>query len=287
VNYLNLPIEVLFSPEVLGANPTERSTWLMLLAYCVSQENSGIILGAGDWKDRKTQQILRLTNRELRATTPLWTWKSADLHVTFYPIDKQAIVQRKRHIAHHNGTKHQPTTPPTPEPISEPISAPTLAPITPPITQPTPEPKPLKGREGKGKEMEGKGKEAEQPPPPLLAIEHEIDPSIQARHLCSIHPKRALTQPALTSALTALRRHSYTTLLAGVRAYAHQVATWTEAEKLNFITNPEKFWNEDTWNQPPDNWKSRKALPHPHAKHQPMTDEQALLLLGGRAPATP
>lgn len=281
MNYLNLPIEVLFSPEVLGANPTERSTWLMLLAYCVSQENSGTILGVGEWKDRKTQQILRLTNRELRANTPLWTWQGPDLHVTFYPIDKQQIVQRKRHIAHHNGTKNQPNTPPTPGPTSAPISVTTL----PPTPEPTTTPTPLKGKEGKGKEKE-KEREAEQSPPPLLTIDHETHPPTQARHLCTAHPKRALTKPALEAALLALDRHPYHTLLAGVRAYATQVATWTEAEKLNFITNPEKFWNEDTWNQPPENWKSRKALPHPHAKHQPMTDEQALFLLGGRAPAT-
>jgi hypothetical protein len=81
--------------------------------------------------------------------------------------------------------------------------------------------------------------------------------SAAARKCCEAHPSRALTQPALRAALRAVTRHGALVVLEGTKKYAVAVAEWTAAERTQFVTNPEKFFEEDVWNQPADNWKSR------------------------------
>ena len=41
MDWLNLHISVLDSPQVLRCDPVRRATWLFLLRYCISQENGG------------------------------------------------------------------------------------------------------------------------------------------------------------------------------------------------------------------------------------------------------
>lgn len=102
-----------------------------------------------------------------------------------------------------------------------------------------------------------------------------------AEALCLAHPRRSLTGPSLTAASRALTRHPFDTLLSGVTAYAAAVSTWTDAEKQQFVTNAERFFEEDTWRQPAENWKSRKGINGSGKKHV-MTDAEALALIGGR-----
>lgn len=78
-----------------------------------------------------------------------------------------------------------------------------------------------------------------------------------AERLCLAHPFRAKTRPALDAARDALRKHSFESILAGTVAYAAAVAGWTELERSQFVKNPEAFFREDIWNQPPENWRSR------------------------------
>lgn len=98
MNWINLNITVLSSEEFLGAEPTERATWLCLLAFCCQQENGGCIEGAAEWKDRKWQQVVRVTLKEARSACDLWTWEGDDLVVSFYPTEKEIEVQELRAI---------------------------------------------------------------------------------------------------------------------------------------------------------------------------------------------
>jgi hypothetical protein len=102
-----------------------------------------------------------------------------------------------------------------------------------------------------------------------------------AEMLCSIHPKHALTGPALAAAAQALKRHQFEDILAGTTRYAEAVATWTEAERIQFVTNPERFFSEDTWRQPAENWKSRKGINGTQKKT--MTVAEMKDAMGGRA----
>jgi hypothetical protein len=105
MDWINLHTSFLDSPEFLGAEPVTRATWLCLLRYCVGQENGGRIAGADAWGDRKWQQLVRVTLREVRAESELWTWNGTDLHVFAYPFEKEQQVRAARLRAQENGTK--------------------------------------------------------------------------------------------------------------------------------------------------------------------------------------
>lgn len=98
VDWLNLHISVLDSPQVLRCDPVRRATWLFLLRYCISQENGGIIARCAAWGDTSWQQIVRVRLREVRAESPLWTWEGDDLRVTFYPTEKETEVRALREL---------------------------------------------------------------------------------------------------------------------------------------------------------------------------------------------
>lgn len=103
----------------------------------------------------------------------------------------------------------------------------------------------------------------------------------QAEFLCLTHPAGSRTQPALRAALGAIGRHGYEKVLAGTEAYAAAVAGWTGLERKQFVKNPEKFFIEDIWNQPAENWQSRILT------RQEANRKKALpaLDLGGRKPS--
>jgi hypothetical protein len=105
MDWLNLHISVLDSPQVLRCDPVRRATWLFLLRYCISQENGGLIEDCAAWGDTSWQQIVRVKLREVRAESPLWTWEGNALRVTFYPTEKETEVQAKRELARTNGQR--------------------------------------------------------------------------------------------------------------------------------------------------------------------------------------
>jgi len=96
MQYLNIPASVLDSVEFVGSEPVDQATWLKIQRYCIGQENSGIIPRCKNWKDRKCQQLLRITRVEMLRECDLWEWEGDDLHVHFYPAEQEAIVAQKR-----------------------------------------------------------------------------------------------------------------------------------------------------------------------------------------------
>lgn len=96
MEWLNLHTSTLDSPEFIGADPTQRATWLCLLRYCAGQENGGIIWGAAIWSDRKLQQLVRVTRAEVDNLCDLWRIAGADIEVNFYPVAKEKQVKAGR-----------------------------------------------------------------------------------------------------------------------------------------------------------------------------------------------
>jgi hypothetical protein len=247
MDWLNLHTSILDSPEVLGADPIDRATWLMLLRFCIGQENSGIIKNAKTWNDRKWQQIVRVTLSETQAKTQLWTWHGDDLHVTHYPLEKEAIIkgarlggkaktQAKTQAARHNGAKG---------------GRPKTQPITQGKTQ-------QKGREGEGKGMEG---EVETACAGAAAPQQSAASAAIAEKLINAHPRPSLARPALEAALETVRRfHDQLDVVeAKTRQYAAAVAEWPEDERLTYLTTCRTWFEEDRWRDHPDTWKSRRS----------------------------
>lgn len=103
MNYLNLSMQILDSPEVIGCEPIDRATWLFLLRYCAGQENSGRIAGCRQWADRKWQQLARITKEEVMRECELWSWDGDDLVVWGYPQEKQAEIAMLREAGRSGG----------------------------------------------------------------------------------------------------------------------------------------------------------------------------------------
>jgi hypothetical protein len=155
VNWLNIHTDTLRSEEYLGAEPLERATWLNLMAWCVSQENGGVIEGAASWGERKWMQVCGITKQEATLVSKLYRLNTnGGLVVTFYPSDKEDEVKVKREVARENGKKGgRPPKPPEEKP-------------TPVILETDDKPTSESGREGKGREWK-----PECPIPPVASDE--------------------------------------------------------------------------------------------------------------------
>lgn len=96
MDWLNLHISTIDSPEATVCDPVRRATWVWLLRFCIGQENGGRIKGCRAWGDTTWQQMAKVRLREVSAESTLWHWDGDDLEVHFYPADKEAEVQAKR-----------------------------------------------------------------------------------------------------------------------------------------------------------------------------------------------
>ena len=72
MNYLNIHTDILRGVEFIGAEPIERATWIALLGWCATQENSGVIKGCKSWKNRQWQQLAGVTEEEVKTISPLY-----------------------------------------------------------------------------------------------------------------------------------------------------------------------------------------------------------------------
>jgi hypothetical protein len=264
MEWLNLHTSILDSPAVVGSDPIERGTWLMLLRFCIGQENSGKIADCRAWKNRKWQQLVRVTQKEVLTRSDLWSWEGNDLIVTHYPLDKQLEIQQmrdlgkrtseaKRTAAKANGTLGgRPAKNPTENPTTEPTET---------------HAKPI---EGKGKEIGREGEEEEEAATAAAAITPEM--------LVATYPRRSHLADALRAAKDCMRRHEPQKILDGTRAIAAVVARWTESERLNYLKKPSEFFAGDHWADDPELWRGR----HDRNTAPPATD---LPSLGGRQPS--
>jgi hypothetical protein len=315
MEWLNLHTSVLDSPEVIGSDPVERGTWLMLLRYCIGQENSGIIRDCADWKDRKWQQVIRVTLSEVQATSELWTWKGNDLHVHLYPVEKEAEVHRLRAIgkqttpakqraARDNGkkstgrpktqqeTEQKPNTEPSSVTQQKPNTEPNDNPTGNRTENPTETQQKTHRKEGKGKEGERKGKEEEEEKAAAstaAAVGAEfqtvVSPSpstITPDMLVAAYPRRSHLADALREAAACMKRHDPAQILAGTKAIAEVVSRWTESERMTFLKKPPEFFAGDHWADDPALWMSRRERSTAIATTA-ATDPN--MSLGGRKPS--
>jgi hypothetical protein len=103
MDWLNLHIGTIDSPEATLCDPVRRATWVWLLRFCIGQENGGRIEKCGAWGDTTWQQMARVRLREVRLESTLWHWDGDALVVHFYPVEKESEVQAKRELARTNG----------------------------------------------------------------------------------------------------------------------------------------------------------------------------------------
>ena len=256
MEWLNIHTATLDSEAVIGADPVERGTWLMLLRYCIGQENGGVIRDAKDWKDRKWQQLLRVTHKEIHTPSALWSWDGDDLLVTHYPIDKEQVVKTNRLNGTRGGRPKNKTQ-------TKPHGFPSLSDSLNPDKTTRHDFAETEGNR-KGKGMEGKGMEAEAESAATVFSPSE---RILTESLIAAYPRKYNFGDSLRQAKACLLREADRTgdpqlahdnILAGIEAIKASIATWTESEKMQFIKQPPAFFAQDHWKDDPTEWLSRR-----------------------------
>jgi len=103
MNYLNIHTDILKGEDFIGSEPTERATWLCILAWCATQENGGVIEDCEGWKDRQWQQLCGVTEAEVKTITKLYGFENGNLMVSHYPIESESAVKAKRKAGKKGG----------------------------------------------------------------------------------------------------------------------------------------------------------------------------------------
>ena len=101
MNWINIHTDTLRTEDFLGSEPTERATWLSLLAWCCAQENGGVIIDCKGWKDRMWQQLCGVTKSEVETKSFLFGFEGNNLVVNYYPDEAEIKVKTLR----ENGRK--------------------------------------------------------------------------------------------------------------------------------------------------------------------------------------
>lgn len=231
MEWLNLHSSVLDSPEFVGEEPVNQATWLKLQRFCVGQENGGVIESCREWKDRKWQQLVRVTKGEVETASELWSWDGDNLIVAFYPTEKENEVKAKRIIAKTNGARGG-----RPKKIQEETNdgfskKPTLD-----ISAKAEG----KGREGKGKEWNRKGESACAQAPPAESPEAIISkinsvkpswgrvPHLTQAELYDLHKSK--------TGLCSIEADTWATLAEFARSHEGE-QEWTLKTRARFLGN--------------------------------------------------
>lgn len=249
MDWINLHISILDSEEFLGEEPTNQATWLKLLRYCIGQENSGVIQNCKTWKDRKWQQIVRVTQAETQASSALWAWEGDSLRVLFYPVEKEAIVkgarvggakktQAKTQASRDNGKQGG-------------------RPKNPSLTQGKPNIK-----EGKGIGKERKGIE-EAAPMALNGFHLENKQSFEIPTIVSLYPR----QQRVAEACDEVRKHiaggvKPEAIIAGTRAIASVIPQMPSGHLNKFVPSALTFFRDRRWEDDPLTWLRNASGPN-------------------------
>lgn len=259
MEWLNLHTRVLDSPEVIGADPVERSTWLMLLRFAIGQETGGRIVACRDWKDRKWQQLVRVTKREVETISDLWVWDGNDLLVTYYPSEKEAEVKSKR-LAGKLGGRPPKQTKQKPDGFQKDSQEETIS------------------TESSETERNRKGKERKEERERESARERF---ALLAQQVVAAYPRREKTTEALEIVLSNLLEGAdYDAMISGTRACAAVIRTMPSGPLNRFVPSATEFFRSKRWADDP------ATLNRSGAKHSGQTTldlDEARRQLGGRA----
>lgn len=96
MNYLNIFIPDMRKPEVTSCELSELGTWLRLSCYSAGQENGGTIKDCAKWTDRQWMIACGVSAEDVARKCSLWHWRSCNLIVAMYPVEREREVAAKR-----------------------------------------------------------------------------------------------------------------------------------------------------------------------------------------------
>lgn len=96
MEWVNLHISTLLSPESIGSSPAELGTWLRVMVYACTIECGGRIIGAKTWKDKQWIRACQVSVREIKAANRLLRFDGDDLLVNGYPEARERQIKAGR-----------------------------------------------------------------------------------------------------------------------------------------------------------------------------------------------
>lgn len=93
MTYLHIHIPIITEEAFLHASREELGTWLLLQAYCATQENAGRIRNCRNWAPSSWYAIIR---SDRPAESPIWIWHDDDLVIVGYDLENQKRAQKMR-----------------------------------------------------------------------------------------------------------------------------------------------------------------------------------------------
>ena len=99
MNFLNLPVSIMRSPEMSTSSDEHAGIWLKLIAYCTEAETSGLIPGCADWPEIAWQRIAGIEKKTLSDPSELWRWNGNSLVVFGYNHKHEFGIKQKRKAA--------------------------------------------------------------------------------------------------------------------------------------------------------------------------------------------
>lgn len=93
MTYAHIQIAILSKEAFLHASREQLGTWLLLYAYCATQENSGRIRNCLNWAPATWYAV---TRSDRPGDSPIWVWHDNDLVLIGYDIENQKRSQKMR-----------------------------------------------------------------------------------------------------------------------------------------------------------------------------------------------
>jgi len=248
MNWLNIHTDTLRSQEFLGAEPVERATWLALLGWCATQENSGVIQGAKSWTDRRWQQTCGVTKAEADTKSELFLFEGESLVVSFYPVEKQAEVVAKREAGKRGGRPRKPLETQGEKPHGKPDGS----------AEVNHEPKQSESEaETEGKRREEKERERKE-----KERREKAQLEADAERVYQAYPRKTDKQPALKAITKALKTKAMSAdqMVEHLKTYSESV----KDKEKQFLPFPATYFNKGRHLEPVE----ILTKPNPHAPNR-------------------
>lgn len=97
MDFVNIHSRTLKTDAYVRATGQQRATWLNLLTYCTTQENSGKIPRAAGWTDLQWLVAVGIHKADSEEACDLWRFTpGGDCVVEFYPLEQERKHQAQR-----------------------------------------------------------------------------------------------------------------------------------------------------------------------------------------------
>ena len=252
MKFFGVHIEDLESDRFLSASNDQIATWLFLHTLCSKQMNGGTIPEASSLSERFWNHH-GISAGIIIKSSPLWSWSGDELTVEPYDIDGETLYLKKSKGGKAGAAKRWKGSENRSPNRSPKGSADAYYQTRPEITRPDqtrPSSSPI--GEGVNDLFEASSLDPSSKTNPL----HELAESIYQEY-----PRKVAKKPGLEAILKAMKSKSPAFLKEKVMEFSDA----TKGQVKRFLPHPATWFNEERFNDDPEEWKQSNGQPPPPA----------------------